>query len=88
MYKKNEDFTPLNVACVFSPPAEGNKDVQQIQEDLPQEKADNEQEPDKKKEALKAIIVDYNKQYGTNHRIYDFDLYYQDVQKRIKDHKV
>ncbi len=82
-----EDFSPLNVACVFSPPAEGNKDVQQIQEDLPQEKADNEQEPDKKKEALKAIIVDYNKQYGTNHRIYDFDLYYQDVQKRIKDHK-
>ncbi|MBZ0192842.1 MAG: type I restriction endonuclease subunit R [Candidatus Kuenenia stuttgartiensis] len=85
--QENEDFTPLNVACVFSPPAEGNKDVQQIQEDLPQEKADNEQEPDKKKEALKAIIVDYNKQYGTNHRIYDFDLYYQDVQKRIKDHK-
>jgi type I restriction enzyme R subunit len=38
------DFQPLNIACVFSPPAEGNKDVQQIQEDLPQEKADNEQE--------------------------------------------
>ena len=38
-------FQPLNIACVFSPPAEGNKDVQQIQEDLPQEKADNEQEP-------------------------------------------
>lgn len=85
--QENEDFSPLNVACVFSPPAEGNKDVQQIQEDLPQEKADNEQEPDKKKEALKAIIVDYNKQYGTNHRINEFDLYYQDVQKRIKDHK-
>jgi type I restriction enzyme, R subunit len=48
------DFQPLNIACVFSPPAEGNKDVQQIQEDLPQEKADNEQEPDKKKEPLKA----------------------------------
>jgi type I site-specific restriction-modification system R (restriction) subunit len=42
-------FQPLNIACVFSPPAEG-KDVQQIQEDLPQEKADNEQEPEKKKE--------------------------------------
>jgi len=81
------DFRALNIACVFSPPAEGNKDVQQIQEDLPQEKADNEQEPDKKKEALKAIISDYNKQYGTNHRINEFDSYYQDVQKRIKDHK-
>ena len=33
-------FMSLNIACVFSPPAEGNKDVQQIQEDLPQEKED------------------------------------------------
>ncbi|MBP8789411.1 MAG: type I restriction endonuclease subunit R, partial [Azonexus sp.] len=79
------EFQPLNIACVFSPPAEGNKDVQQIQEDLPQEKADNEQEPDKKKAALKAIIADYNAQYGSNHGIGEFDLYYQDVQKRIKD---
>ncbi|MBI5556666.1 MAG: type I restriction endonuclease subunit R [Deltaproteobacteria bacterium] len=79
------DFLPLNIACVFSPPAEGNKDVQQIQEDLPQEKTDNEQEPDKKKEALKAIIADYNGQYGSNFQLGEFDLYYQDVQKRIKD---
>ena len=79
------DFQPLNIACVFSPPAEGNKDVQQIQEDLPQEKADNEQAPDEKKAALKAIIADYNARFGTNHDIYNFDLYYQDVQKRIKD---
>jgi type I restriction enzyme R subunit len=79
------DFQPLNIACVFSPPAEGNKDVQQIQEDLPQEKADNEQAPDEKKAALKAIIADYNNHFGTNHDLYNFDLYYQDVQKRIKD---
>ncbi|PII15564.1 DEAD/DEAH box helicase [Stenotrophomonas indicatrix] len=79
------DFHPLNIACVFSPPAEGNKDVQQIQEDLPQEKADNEEAPDEKKAALKAIIADYNAQYGSNHSIGEFDLYYQDVQKRIKD---
>ena len=78
-------FQPLNVACVFSPPAEGDKDVQQIQEDLPQEKEDNAVEPEKKKEALKAILVDYNTRYGSNHRIGEFDLYYQDVQKRIKD---
>jgi len=79
------DFKPLNIACVFSPPAEGDPDVRQIQEDLPQEKADNEVEPDKKKEALKAILADYNARYGTNHRLGEFDLYYQDVQKRIKD---
>ena len=79
------DFQPQNIACVFSPPAEGNPDVKQIQEDLPQEKEDNEQEPEKKKEALKAILADYNTRYGTNHRISEFDLYYQDVQKRIKD---
>ena len=35
---EDDSFQPLNIACVFSPPAEGNKDVQQIQEDLPQEK--------------------------------------------------
>ncbi len=84
---EGESFKPLNIACVFSPPAEGNKDVKQLQEDLQQEKADNEQEPDKKKAALKSIIDDYNLQYGTNHSINEFDLYYQDVQKRIKDQK-
>jgi type I restriction enzyme R subunit len=79
------DFQPLNIACVFSPPAEGNPDVKQIQEDLPQEQADNEVDPEGKKAALKAILADYNANYGTNHRISEFDLYYQDVQKRIKD---
>lgn len=33
------------------------------------------------------IIADYNAQYGTNHDIYNFDLYYQDVQSRIKNQK-
>ncbi len=85
--KKQADagFRPLNVACVFSPPAEGDKDVQQIQEDLPQEKLDNQQDPEVKKAALQEIVSDYNARYGSNHRISDFDLYYQDVQKRIKD---
>jgi type I restriction enzyme, R subunit len=78
-------FVPLNIACVFSPPAEGNADVQQIQEDLPQEKLDNAQDPDSKKAALKTILADYNARYGTNHSLGEFDLYYQDVQKRIKD---
>ncbi|MDF1583404.1 MAG: type I restriction endonuclease subunit R, partial [Methyloprofundus sp.] len=84
---EDENYEPLNIACVFSPPAEGNKDVKQLQEDLQQEKQDNESEPEKKKAALKAIIADYNTQYGTNHSINEFDLYYQDVQQRIKDQK-
>ena len=79
------DFTPLNVACVFSPPAEGNQDVAQIQEDLPQEALDNQHDPAGKKAALTRIIDDYNARFGTNHRVAEFDLYYQDVQKRIKD---
>jgi type I restriction enzyme R subunit len=83
--EQDPEFRPLNIACVFSPPAEGNKDVQQIQEDLPQEKADNQQDPEGKKAALTRIIADYNARFGTNHRIAEFDLYYQDVQKRIKD---
>lgn len=84
---EDETFQPLNIACVFSPPAEGNKDVQQLQEDLPQEQLDNSVAPDEKKAALKNIIDAYNKQYSTNHSITEFDLYYQDVQQRIKDHK-
>lgn len=83
--KENPTFHPLNIACVFSPPAEGNKDVIQIQEDLPQEKVDNQQEPEKKKKELKAIIAEYNQNFGTNHSIGEFDNYYQDVQTRIKD---
>lgn len=79
------DFVPLKVACVFSPPADGDPDVKQIQEDLPQEQADNQVEPERKKEALRAIIADYNARYGTNHTVGEFDLYYQDIQKRIKD---
>lgn len=82
---ENPEYRHLNVACVFSPPAEGNKDVQQLQEDLPQEKLDNSVAPDEKKAALKAIIDDYNKQYKMNYSIGEFDLYYQDMQKRIKD---
>lgn len=85
--QEDENFLPLNIACVFSPPAEGNKDVQQLQEDLATEKENNKQDPEKKKAALKAIIDDYNRQYGTNHSINEFDLYYQDVQQRIKDQK-
>ena len=85
--EEDPDYRPLNIACVFSPPAEGNKDIQQIQEELIQEKEDNKQNPEEKKAALKAIIQDYNKQFGTNHTLFDFDLYYQDVQQRIKDQK-
>jgi len=81
----DSDFQPLNIACVFSPPADGDKDVQQIQEDLPQEKEDNTVEPEKKKAALQAILADYNARFGSNHTVSEFDLYYQDVQKRLKD---
>ncbi|WP_297043987.1 hypothetical protein [Thermoflavifilum sp.] len=35
---EDPDFEPLHIACVFTPPAEGNKDIRQLQEDLEQEK--------------------------------------------------
>ncbi len=97
--EENPDFEPLNIACVFSPPAqliakEGDKqsqknaaDIKQLQEDLIQEQEDNKQNPEEKKKALEEIIADYNKQYDTNHSINEFDLYYQDVQSRIKNQK-
>jgi len=100
---EDETYQPLNIACVFSPPpkalvkdsdplnGKANEknvaDIKQLQEDLPQEKADNEEAPEEKKKALKTIIADFNTQYGTNHGINEFDLYYQDVQQRIKDQK-
>lgn len=96
---EDETYQPLNIACVFSPPpkalAKDNEktneknvaDIKQLQDDLPQEKADNEEKPEEKKAALKAIISDYNTQYETNHSINEFDLYYQDAQQRIKDQK-
>ncbi len=96
---ENEDYVPLNIACVFSPPAQliaknGDQqsqknaaDIKQLQEDLAQEKEDNKQNPEEKKKALMEIIADFNLQYGTNHSFNEFDGYYQDVQRRIKDQK-
>jgi type I restriction enzyme R subunit len=87
------DFVPLKIACVFSPPAqlaqtpEEKKDIAQLAEDLQQEQEDNEKEPERKKAALVAIIAAYNARYGTNHSIGEFDLYYQDVQQRVKNQK-
>jgi type I restriction enzyme R subunit len=97
MAASDTSFIPLNIAAVFSPPAKaladdpqnpnpnGAADVRQIQEDLAQENADNQQDPEGKKKALAAIIADYNQRFGTNHSVYLFDNYYQDVQQRIKD---
>jgi type I restriction enzyme R subunit len=83
--RADPDFVPLNIAAVFSPPGDVSADAKQIQEDLPQEQEDNKNEPDIKKKALQAIIDGYNARLGTSHRIEEFDLYYQDVQQRIKD---
>ncbi len=78
-------FVPLNITAVFSPPADVSPDVRQIQEDLPQEQEDNKHDPEAKKKALSTIIAHYNERFGASHRIEEFDLYYQDVQKRIKN---
>lgn len=97
--EENPDYVPLNIACVFSPPAQllakngdlqslkNAADIKQLQEDLAQEKEDNKQNPEEKKKALTEIIADYNQQFGTNHSVNEFDLYYQDLQRRIKDQK-
>lgn len=96
---ENSDYQPLNIACVFSPPAQliakqGDQqsqknaaDIKQMQEDLTQEREDNKQNPEEKKKALMEIIADFNMQYGTNHDINTFDIYYQDIQSRIKNQK-
>lgn len=83
----NSGYVPLKIAAVFSPPAEGNKDVRQVQDDLPQELEDNRDDPEGRKAALQSIIGHYNEQYGTNHDINHFDGYYKDIQQRINDQK-
>jgi type I restriction enzyme R subunit len=82
---------------------EGNEkqinDIRQLQEDLPQEKKDNENGQNEKKAALEEIIEDYNKKFVDGYAdgdekakksgfsIQEFDIYYQDVQMRIKNQK-
>lgn len=76
------DYARLNVAAVFTPPMKNISD-----EDLPQEEADNRQDPEGNKNALADIIGDYNRQFGTNFSVDLFDEYYRDVQQRVKDQK-
>ena len=97
---QDADYRPLKIACVFSPPAQavaaegGDEaaksaaDVRQLQEDLPQEQADNREDPEGKYAELKQIIADYNVRYCSNFRIGEFDAYYKDVQQRIKQQQV
>lgn len=80
----DSNYKPLRIACLFSPPAEGNRDIMQIQEELDQERQDNQVDPLGKKEALRRIISMYNQTYNTLHCIEEFDRYNSDVQQRIK----
>ena len=80
----DSNYKPLRIACLFSPPAEGNRDIMQIQEELDQERQDNQVDPLGKKEALRRIISIYRKTYGGNFCIEEFDRYNSDVQQRIK----
>ena len=82
--EQDSSYKRLRIACLFSPPAEGNRDIMQIQEELEQERQDNQVNPLGKKEALRRIISIYRKTYGGNFCIEEFDRYNCDVQERIK----
>lgn len=82
--EKDPTYKSLRIACLFSPPAEGNRDIMQIQEELDQERQDNQVDPLGKKEALRRIISMYNQTYNTLHCIEEFDRYSRDLQQRIK----
>ena len=74
-------------------------DIRQLQEDLQQERDDNKTDQSQKKAALVEIIEDYNKQFVSGYAqgdekalksgfsLQEFDIYYQDVQLRIKNQK-
>ena len=82
LVKDDPDYVPLNVTAVFTPPMRNSSD-----EDLPQEEADNNEDPERNKSELGKIIDDYNAQFGTNFTVDLFDEYYRDVQGRLKDQK-
>ena len=82
MKSENPDYVPLNITAVFTPPMRNSSD-----EDLPQEEADNKDNPEGNREALQHIIDEYNQRYGTNFSVDLFDEYYRDVQGRVKDQK-
>lgn len=82
LVKDVPDYVPLNVTAVFTPPMRNSSD-----EDLPQEEADNNEDPERNKSELGKIIDDYNAQFGTNFTVDLFDEYYRDVQGRLKDQK-
>lgn len=76
------DYVPLNITAIFTPPMRNTSD-----EDLPQEEADNRENPDGNRSALKSIIDQYNGKFNTNFSVETFDEYYRDVQQRVKDQK-
>ena len=83
--KRSQDdpeYEPLNITAVFTPPMRNSSD-----EDLPQEEADNKENPERNKKALDTIIDEYDHKFGTNFKDGFFDDYYKDVQQRIKDQK-
>lgn len=82
LVKEDPDYVPLNVTAVFTPPMRNSSD-----EDLPQEEADNNEDPEHNKSELGKIIDNYNAQFGTNFTVDLFDEYYRDVQQRVKDQK-
>ncbi len=76
------DYVPLNITAVFTPPTRNSSD-----EDLPQEEADNKENPEGNRKALDKIIREYSSKFDSNFTVDLFDEYYRDVQQRIKDQK-
>lgn len=82
LVKEDPDYVPLNVTAVFTPPMRNSSD-----EDLLQEEADNNEDPERNKSELGKIIDEYDKKFDTNFTVDQFDEYYRDVQQRIKNQK-
>lgn len=80
--KDDPEYVPLNVTAVFTPPMRNISG-----EDLPQEEADNNEDPERNKSELGKIIDEYNDRFDTNFKVELFDEYYRDVQVRLKDQK-
>jgi type I restriction enzyme R subunit len=78
-------FVPLNIACVFSPPAEGDADVKQMQQDLPQEKKTTRKTPKAKRPPSKPSWPATTPATAPTTPSASSTCTTKDVQKRIKD---
>jgi type I restriction enzyme R subunit len=89
---ENPDYVPLNIACVFSPPAEWANKKKRYSADSRRFNTRERRQQTKSRRKEKSTKNHYCRLQQTiwykPRSSNEFDLYYQDVQRRIKDQNI